>query len=158
MTFTRLTINIPDSASLISVLWAVFITAAYHIIIIIIMKIYSVVSALLLVSSMVMSAPAPAPGSILDKLFKDAPLLGPLGGLGAGGLLTAALGYKTKDSILNTINTLANVAEAKIGLLNLGTNLVDTGINAVEKIRGEPQYQPQYHQYRPAYPRYSRYG
>ena len=105
-------------------------------------------------------APAPAPGGLLDGLFKDAPLLGPLGGLGAGGLLATALGYKTKDSILSTINTIANVADAKLGLLNLGTNLVGTGLKAVEQIQQQPSYpQQQYpHQgygYQPRYrPRY----
>ena len=62
----------------------------------------------------------------------QAPLLGPLGGFGAGGLLAGLAGYKTKDSILNTINTIANVADAKIGLLNLGANLVGTGLDAVK--------------------------
>ena len=115
---------------------------------------------LIATTTMVMAAPspAPAPTGLLDGLFKDAPLAGPLGGLGVGGLLATALGFKTKDSILNTINTIANVADAKIGLLNLGANLVGTGLEAVENIQqgsSRPQYQPQYHQ--PSY-RYSRYG
>ena len=115
---------------------------------------------LIATTTMVMAAPspAPAPTGLLDGLFKDAPLAGPLGGLGVGGLLATALGFKTKDSILNTINTIANVADAKIGLLNLGANLVGTGLEAVENIQqgsSRPQYQPQYRQ--PSY-RYSRYG
>ena len=115
---------------------------------------------LIATTAMVMAAPspAPAPTGLLDGLFKDAPLAGPLGGLGVGGLLATALGFKTKDSILNTINTIANVADAKIGLLNLGANLVGTGLEAVENIQqgsSRPQYQPQYRQ--PSY-RYSRYG
>ena len=56
----------------------------------------------------------------------------------------------TKDSILNTINTIANVADAKIGLLNLGANLVGTGLEAAKEIRGDHDYG---YQPRPAYPR-----
>merc|ERR1712117_99814 len=133
-----------------SVLWAVESTAAYHTT----HKMYRSLAAVLIASTMVLAAPAPEPGSFLDTLFKKDPGLLGLGGFGAGGLLAAALGYKTKDSILNTINTIANVADAKIGLLNLGTNLVGTGLEAVEKIQQQPQY-PQYPQ--PRY-RYSRYG
>ena len=114
--------------------------------------------------ALVMSAPSAQPGGLLDGLFKDAPLLGPLGGFGAGGLLAGLAGYKTKDSILNTINTIANVADAKIGLLNLGANLVGTGIDAVKEIRGEPSY-PSHNSYNyaPRYqgrypPRYNAYG
>ena len=113
--------------------------------------------------ALVMSAPAAQPGGLLDGLFKDAPLLGPLGGFGAGGLLAGLAGYKAKDSILNTINTIANVADAKIGLLNLGANLVGTGIDAVKEIRGEPSY-PSHNNYNYApryqgrYPRYNTYG
>ena len=153
---------------MISVIWAVEQLAAYHTFYnhfnSIFKMIFSItnLTALLLAASMVLSvpAPAPAPGGLLDGLFKDAPLLGPLGGLGAGGLLATALGYKTKDSILNTINTIANVADAKLGLLNLGTNLVGTGLKAVEQIQQQPSYpQQQYpHQgygYQPRYrPRY----
>ena len=83
-------------------------------------------------------------------------MLGPLGGLGAGGLLATAFGYKTKDSILSTLNTIANIADAKVGLLNLGTNLVSTGLEAAEKIRGQPAYPP--HNSYPSYPQYSRYS
>lgn len=153
---------------MISVIWAVQQLAAYHtnnnFFHSILKMIFSItnLTSLLLAASMVFSvpAPAPAPGGLLDGLFKDAPLLGPLGGLGAGGLLATALGYKTKDSILSTINTIANVADAKLGLLNLGTNLVGTGLKAVEQIQGQPpypqhQYPPQGYGYQPRYrPRY----
>ena len=58
-------------------------------------------AALLLAAALalVMSAPAPeaAPGGLLDGLFKQAPLLGPLGGFGAGAGLAGLLGYKTKE-------------------------------------------------------------
>ena len=126
----------------------------------------SQLSTLVLAASMalVMSAPAAQPGGLLDGLFKDAPLLGPLGGFGAGGLLAGLAGYKAKDSILNTINTIANVADAKIGLLNLGANLVGTGIDAVKEIRGEQPAYPSHNSYNYApryqgrYPRYNAYG
>merc|ERR1712032_1032039 len=117
-------------------------------------------------STIVMAASSAQPGGLLDGLFKDAPLLGPLGGFGAGGLLAGLAGYKAKDSILNTINTIANVADAKIGLLNFGANLVGTGIDAVKEIRGEqrPSY-PSHNSYNyaPRYqgrypPRYNAYG
>ena len=153
---------------MISVIWAVQQLAAYHtnnnFFHSILKMIFSItnLTSLLLAASMAFSmpAPAPAPGGLLDGLFKDAPLLGPLGGLGAGGLLATALGYKTKDSILSTINTIANVADAKLGLLNLGTNLVGTGLKAVEQIQGQSpypqhQYPPQGYGYQPRYrPRY----
>ena len=58
-------------------------------------------AALLLAAALglVMSAPAPeaAPGGLLDGLFTQAPLLGPLGGFGAGAGLAGLLGYKTKE-------------------------------------------------------------
>merc|ERR1739842_277579 len=124
--------------------------AAYHIPHNIIM-VSPQLSILVLAFSMalVMSAPSAQPGGLLDGLFKDAPLLGPLGGFGAGGLLAGLAGYKAKDSILNTINTIANVADAKIGLLNFGANLVGTGIDAVKEIRGEQ---------RPSYPSHNSYN
>merc|ERR1712027_171832 len=142
-----------------SVLWAVESTAAYHT-----TQMYTSLAAVIIASTMVLAAPAPEPGSFLDTIFKKDPGLLGLGGFGAGGLLAAALGYKTKDSILNTINTIANVADAKIGLLNLGANLVGTGIDAVKEIRGEPSY-PSHNSYNyaPRYqgrypPRYNAYG
>ena len=77
---------------------------------------------------------SPVPGGPLDFLFKEAPLLGPLAGirprparrtkllniktstgLAGGSLVTAGLGFAGKNSILNTINTISNVANAKIG-------------------------------------------
>merc|ERR1739842_154163 len=121
--------------------------AAYHIPHKIIM-VSSQLSILVLAFSMalVMSAPSAQPGGLLDGLFKDAPLLGPLGGFGAGGLLTGLAGYKAKDS---TLNTIANVADAKIGLLNFGANLVGTGIDAVKEIRGEQ---------RPSFPSHNSYN
>ena len=42
------------------------------------------------------------------------------------------------------------MADAKIGLLNLGANLVGTGLEAAKEIRGDHDYG---YQPRPAYPR-----
>merc|ERR1719415_236386 len=91
-------------------------------------------SALLLISSVLVQS-SPVPGGPLDFLFKEAPLLGPLAGLAGGSLVTAGLGFAGKNSILNTINTIANVADAKIGLLNLGANLVGAGLQGVEQLQ-----------------------
>merc|ERR1711936_1262855 len=121
------------------------------------MNFSSLTSALLLISSVLVNS-SPVPGSPLDFLFKDAPLLGPLAGLAGGSLLTAGLGFAGKNSILNTINTISNVANAKIGLINLGANLVGTGLKGVEQLQGQ-QHQGgyQYQGYRPR-PRYQSFG
>merc|ERR1711936_115045 len=113
--------------------------------------------ALVFLSSVLVSS-SPVPGSPLDFLFKDAPLLGPLAGLAGGSLVTAGLGFAGKNSILNTINTISNVANAKIGLINLGANLVGTGLKGVEQLQGQ-QHQGgyQYQGYRPR-PRYQSFG
>ena len=118
----------------------------------------------LLVSSVLSSpAPAPAPSNPLGALFKDAPLLGPLAGLAGGSLVTTGLGFAGKNSILNTINTISNVASAKIGLINLGANLVGAGLQAAEQLQQSPpapgpaQFYGGYR--RPSYrPGYSSYG
>ena len=115
----------------------------------------------LLVSSVLSSpAPAPAPSNPLGALFKDAPLLGPLAGLAGGSLVTTGLGFAGKNSILNTINTISNVASAKIGLINLGANLVGAGLQAAEQLQQSPAPPQFYGGYqRPSYrPGYSRYG
>ena len=115
---------------------------------------------LLLVSS---SLTAPAPSNPLSALFKDAPLLGPLAGLAGGSLVTTGLGFAGKNSILNTINTISNVANAKIGLINLGANLVGAGLQAAEQLQQSPPSPPPAQFYggyqRPYYrPGYSSYG
>merc|ERR1712172_252120 len=115
---------------------------------------------LLLVSS---TLTAPAPSNPLSALFKDAPLLGPLAGLAGGSLVTTGLGFAGKNSILNTINTFSNVASAKIGLINLGANLLGAGLQAAEQLQQSPhppapaQFYGGYQ--RPSYrPGYSSYG
>ena len=114
-------------------------------------------SSLLLISSVfLLVSSSPVPGGPLDFLFKDAPLLGPLAGLAGGSLVTAGLGFAGKNSILNTINTISNVANAKLGLLNLGANLVGTGLQGVEQLQGQ-QHQGGYQGYRPR-PRYQSFG
>ena len=107
------------------------------------------VTALLLLLLAWPSLPSPAPGNPLSALFKDAPLLGPLAGLAGGSLVTTGLGFAGKNSILDTINTISNVASAKIGLINLGANLVGAGLQAAEQLQ-QPQPPPQF------YPRYRR--
>merc|ERR1711974_419639 len=106
------------------------------------MYFYQLTSALLLISSALVSS-SPVPGGPLDFLFKEAPLLGPLAGLAGGSLVTAGLGFAGKNSILNTINTISNVANAKIDLLNLGANLVGAGLKGVEQLQ-RPQPYPAY--------------
>merc|ERR1711974_329279 len=102
---------------------------------------------------------SPVPGGPLDFLFKEAPLLGPLAGLAGGSLVTAGLGFAGKNSILNTINTISNVANAKIDLLNLGANLVGAGLKGVEQLqRPQPYPAPAYQSYQSYRPRYNHYG
>ena len=117
---------------------------------------HTVTALILLLASSALAAPAPAPGNPLSALFKDAPLLGPLAGLAGGSLVTTGLGFAGKNSILNTINALSNVANAKIGLINLGANLVGTGLQGVEQLQGQ-QHQGGYQGYRPR-PRYQSFG
>ena len=95
--------------------------------------------------------------------------------MAGGSLVTAGLGFAGKNSILNTINTISNVANAKIGecvmvgeginvvnnsmfagLINLGANLVGTGLKGVEQLQGQ-QHQGGYQGYRPR-PRYQSFG
>ena len=99
---------------------------------------------------------APAPTNPLAGLLKEAPLLGPLAGLAGGSLLTAGLGFAGKNSILDTINTIANVANAKIDLINLGTNLVGAGLQGAGQLQqSRPQYYGGYQgHYRPGYNSY----
>merc|ERR1739842_9661 len=111
-------------------------------------------TALLLISSVLVNS---SPGGPLDFLFKEAPLLGPLAGLAGGSLVTAGLGFAGKNSILNTINTISNVANAKIDLLNLGANLVGAGLKGVEQLQ-RPQPSPAYQGYQSYRPRYNNYG
>ena len=70
----------------------------------------------------------PGGGFFLEDLFLDAPILGL--GLGAAGgvLVTGIAGLAAKGAIVGKINTLANVASAKINLFNLGSNIVETGL------------------------------
>merc|ERR1712141_520146 len=113
--------------------------------------------ALVFLSSVLVSS-SPVPGSPLDLLFKDAPLLGPLAGLAGGSLVTAGLGFAGKNSILNTINTISNVANAKIDLLNLGANLVGAGLKGVEQLQRPQPYPQPYPAYQSYQPRYNNYG
>ena len=46
-------------------------------------------------------------------------------GAGAGALATGLAGLTAKNSALTTINTLANVAQAKLSLLGFGSNLLE---------------------------------
>merc|ERR1712064_64565 len=127
-----------------SVIWAVKTTAAYTQSIQTYINMIFVKTTAILIASTAMvfgaPSPAPAPGSILDGLFKDAPLAGPLGGLAAGGLLASALGFKTKDSILSTINTIANVADAKIGLHNLNISIANPPTDTHDMVNIVLQY------------------
>ena len=109
------------------------------------------------------SLPSPAPGNPLSALFKDSPLLGPLAGLAGGSLVTTGLGFAGKNSILDTINTISNVASAKIGLINFGANLVGAGLQAAEQLQQAPPPPPPPQFYggyrRPSYrPGYTSYG
>ena len=122
---------------------------------------HTVTALILLLASSALAAPAPAPGNPLSALFKDAPLLGPLAGLAGGSLVTTGLGFAGKNSILNTINALSNVANAKIGLINLGANLVGAGLQAAEQLQQSPPAPAQFYggYQRPSYrPGYSSYG
>ena len=67
--------------------------------------------------------------------------------------MTAGLGFAGKNSILNTINTISNVANAKLNLLNLGANLVGTGLKGGEQLQ-RPQHFGGYQNYRPGYQSY----
>ena len=120
---------------------------------------HTVTSLLLLLLLVSCALTAPAPSNPLSALFKDAPLLGPLAGLAGGSLVTTGLGFAGKNSILNTINTISNVASAKIGLINLGANLVGAGLQAAEQLQQSPPAQFYGGYQRPSYrPGYSSYG
>ena len=73
------------------------------------------------------SAPTPGGGSLITDLFLYNPLLGL--GLGAvgGAVAKGVAGLAAAGAISGKINTLANVANAKINLINLGASLVEGG-------------------------------
>ena len=76
----------------------------------------------------VSTAPTPGGGFFLEDLFLDAPILGLGLGAAGGALATGVAGLAAAGAVAGKINKLANVASAKINLLNLGSNLVETGL------------------------------
>ena len=74
------------------------------------------------------TAPTPGGGGLpFADLFLYNPLLGL--GLGAAGgvVATGVAGLAAAGAVSEKINTLANVANAKINLINLGASLVESG-------------------------------
>ena len=73
------------------------------------------------------TAPTPGGGFFLGDLFFDAPILGLGLGAAGGALATGVAGLAAAGAVAGKINTLANVANAKINFLNLGSSLVESG-------------------------------
>ena len=111
------------------------------------------------------SAPTPGGGGFfLSDLFFDAPILGLGLGAAGGALATGVAGLAAAGAVVDKINTVANVANAKINLASLGANLVGAGLQGAGLLGGEEttttQPTVQYRPYR-GYPtryRYNSYG
>ena len=69
-------------------------------------------------------------------MFFDSPLLGLGLGAAGGAIVSGVAGLAAAGAVSNKINKLANVANAKIGLLNLKTNLVKTGLVGASLLGG----------------------
>ena len=89
-----------------------------------------------LLGSQVSSAPTPGGGFFLEDLFFDSPLLGLGLGAAGGAIASGVAGLAAAGAVSNKINKLANVANAKIGLLNFKTNLVRTGLVGASLLGG----------------------
>ena len=82
------------------------------------------------------SAPAPGGGFFLEDLFLHNPILGLGLGAAGGAFAKGVAGLAAAGAVTGKINKLANVANAKIGLLNLKTNLVKTGLVGASLLGG----------------------
>ena len=89
-----------------------------------------------LLGSQVSSAPAPGGGFFLEDLFLHNPILGLGLGAAGGAFSKGVAGLAAAGAVTGKINKLANVANAKIGLLNLKTNLVKTGLVGASLLGG----------------------
>eukprot|EP00091_Calanus_sinicus_P020273 TRINITY_DN5445_c0_g1_i4.p1 TRINITY_DN5445_c0_g1~~TRINITY_DN5445_c0_g1_i4.p1 ORF type:complete len:165 (-),score=68.44 TRINITY_DN5445_c0_g1_i4:54-524(-) len=137
---------------------------------IVIMNILIISSSLLLVLSFLapQCSTAPTPGGggfFLEDLFYDAPILGLGLGAAGGALATGVAGLAAAGAVAGKINTLANVANAKINLLNLGSSLVESGASLLgggsegdssSTAKPTAQYRPVYNY--PSRYRYNSYG
>ena len=72
------------------------------------------------------SAPTPGGGFFLEDLFLT-PILGLGLGAAGGALATGVAGLAAAGAVAGKINTLANVANAKINLITLGSSLFGNG-------------------------------
>ena len=97
-------------------------------------------------------------------MFFDAPILGLGLGAAGGALATGVAGLAAAGAVADKINTVANVANAKINLASLGASLVGAGLQGAGLLGGEEtstaqptvQYRP-YRGYSTRY-RYNSYG
>ena len=78
------------------------------------------------------SAPTPGGGSLISDLFLFNPLLGLGLGVVGGAVAKGVAGLAAAGAVAGKINTLANVANAKINLINLGARLVEGGSSLLE--------------------------
>merc|ERR1711892_334748 len=111
------------------------------------------------------SAPTPGGGFFLEDLFVT-PILGLGLGAAGGAQATGVAGLAAAGAVAGKINTLANVANAKINLIKLGSSLVGTGGSLLgggaegdssSTERPTAQYRPVYRNYPSRY-RYNSYG
>ena len=106
-----------------------------RILIILIFQIISSLSLLLVLSVFTpetSSAPTPGGGSLISDLFLFNPLLGLGLGVAGGAVAKGVAGLAAAGAVAGKINTLANVANAKINLINLGARLVEGGSSLLE--------------------------
>merc|ERR1719347_536630 len=97
------------------------------------------------------SAPTPGGGSLIADLFLFNPLLGLGLGVAGGAVATGAAGLAAAGAVAGKVNTLANVANAKINLLNLGASLVEGGSALLGGGAGSSTTERPSAQYRPVY-------
>merc|ERR1719483_1337032 len=111
------------------------------------------------------SAPTPGGGFFLEDLFLT-PILGLGLGVAGGALATGVAGLAAAGAVAGKINTLPNVANAKINLITLGSSLFGNGASLLgggteggssSTERPTAQYRPVYRNYPSRY-RYNSYG